>query len=66
MHVKTTVTYQERIALPPDAVLEVELLDTSRADAPSVSLSSQRFKLAGVPRTVEIAYDTDLIDERHT
>ncbi len=65
-HVKTTVTYQERIALPPDAVLEVELLDTSRADAPSVSQSSQRFKLAGVPRTVEIAYDTDLIDERHT
>ncbi len=66
MHVKTTVTYRERIALPPDAVLEVELLDTSRADAPSVRLSSQRFKLASVPRAVEIAYDTDLIDERHT
>ncbi len=66
MHVKTTVTYLERIALPPDAVLEVELLDTSLADAPSVRLSSQRFKLASVPRTVEIAYDTDLIDERHT
>ncbi|NOD78758.1 MULTISPECIES: YbaY family lipoprotein [unclassified Ruegeria] len=65
MHVKTTVTYRERIALPPHAVLEVELLDTSRADTPSVRLSSQRFKLAGVPRTVEIAFDTDLIDERH-
>ncbi len=65
MHVKTTVTYRERNALPPDAVLEVELLDTSRADAPSVRLSSQRFKLIGVPRTVEIAYDTDLISERH-
>mgnify|MGYP001813920678 CR=1 FL=1 len=60
----TTVTYRDRIALPPDAVLEVELLDTSRADAPSVRLSSQRFKLSNVPKTVEIAYDTDLIDER--
>ena len=66
MHIDTTVTYRERIALPPNAVLEVELLDTSRADAPSIRLSSQRFKLTGVPRTVEIAYDTDLIDERLT
>ncbi len=66
MHINTTVTYRERIALPPNAVLEVELLDTSRADAPSIRLSSQRFKLTGVPRTVEIAYDTDLIDERLT
>ncbi|MBE1297350.1 MAG: META domain-containing protein [Rhodobacteraceae bacterium] len=66
MHVKAFVTYRERIALPPDAILEVELLDTSRADAPSARLSSQRFKIAGVPRTVEIAYDTDLIDERNT
>ena len=64
MHLETTVTYRERIALPPDAVLEVELLDTSRADAPSVRISSQRFKLVGVPRTVEIAYDTDLVEER--
>ena len=66
MHMKTTVTYRERIAPPPDAVLEVELLDTSRADAVSVRLSSQRFKLTGVPTTVEIAYDKDLIDERFT
>jgi len=66
MHLETTVTYRERIALPPDAILEVELLDTSRADAPSIRMSSQRFKLAGVPRTVEIGYDTTLIDERFT
>lgn len=66
MHLDTTITYRERIALPPNAVLEVELLDTSRADAPSVRLSLQRFRLTGVPRTVEIAYDTDLIDERFT
>ena len=66
MHLETTVTYRERIALPPNAVLEVELLDTSRADATSVRLSLQRFRLTGVPRTVEIAYDADLIDKRFT
>ena len=66
MHLKTTVTYRERIAVPPDAILEVELLDTSRADAPSVRMSSQRFRLKRVPRTVEIGYDTDLINERLT
>ena len=66
MHLDATITYRERIALPPDAVLHVELLDTSLADVPSVTLSAQRFKLDGVPKTVEIAYDTDLIDERMT
>ncbi|WP_162798565.1 YbaY family lipoprotein [Sulfitobacter sp. SK012] len=66
MHIETTVTYRERIALPPDAILEVELLDTSLADAPSIRMSSQRFKLDAVPRTVAIGYDTDLIDERFT
>ena len=66
MRLEATVTYRERIALPPDAILEVELLDTSRANAPSVRMSSQRFRLTGVPRTVEIGYDAELIDERFT
>lgn len=66
MQLEATVSYRERIALPPDAVLELELLDTSRADAPSVRMSSQRFKLTAVPRTVELPYDGALIDERLT
>jgi putative lipoprotein len=66
MFLETTVTYRERIALPPDAVLEVELLDTSRADAPSIRMASQLFKLTGVPRTVRIGYDPELIDDRYT
>ena len=61
-----TVTYRERIALPPDAVVEVELLDTSRADAPSIRMSSQRFRLTGVPQSFQIGYDPALIDERFT
>ena len=37
-------TYRERIALRPGVVLEVELLDISRADAPSERLASIRIK----------------------
>ncbi|SHG63944.1 putative lipoprotein [Cognatiyoonia sediminum] len=65
-HLEATISYRERILLPEEAVLEVELLDTSRADAPSIRMASQRFRLGGVPRRVEIAYDSDLIDDRHT
>lgn len=61
-----TVTYRERIALPPDAVVEVELLDTSRADAPSIRMSSQRFRMTAVPQSFQIGYDAALIDDRFT
>jgi putative lipoprotein len=59
-----TVTYRERIALPPDAILEVELLDVSRADAPAVTLSHLRLKQDRVPFEVALPYDDALIDER--
>lgn len=59
-----SVGYRERIALPPGAVLEVELLDVSRADAPSVRLSSQRFSMDRVPMAVTLHFDTALIDPR--
>src|SRR4051794_9818013 len=38
------VSYRERIALPPDAILEVRLLDVSLADAPSTTLAVTRVK----------------------
>jgi putative lipoprotein len=59
-----TAAYRERIALPPDAVLEVELLDVSRADARSIRLSSLRFRMDRTPISVELPYDPALIDER--
>lgn len=34
-----SATFRERIALPPDAVLEVTLLDMTRADAPARTLN---------------------------
>lgn len=41
-----TVTYRERIVLPPGAVVEVSLLDVSLADAPSRTIARTRI----VPR----------------
>lgn len=61
-----TAGYRERIAVPPDAILEVELLDVSRADAASVRISSQRFRMERVPLSVALHYDTAVIDDRMT
>ena len=44
-----TATYRERIALPDDAVLEAELQDISRADAPAAVLGRSRLDPAGRP-----------------
>jgi putative lipoprotein len=59
-----TVTYRQRIALAPDAVLEVKLLDVSRADAPSETIASQEIQLEGrqVPISFEVQYDPTHID----
>lgn len=61
-----TIAYRERIALPPDAVIRVRLVDVSRADAPAVVIGEQSFEAGGrqVPFAFEIAYDAAKIDER--
>ena len=48
--VSGTATYRERMALPPDAVLEVKLQDVSLADAPAVELGSARIDPRLQPR----------------
>lgn len=58
-----TVGYRERIAPPPDAVLEVALLDVSQAGEAATRLAMQRFKLTGVPMSVTLRYDPELIDD---
>jgi len=64
--VSGTITYRERIALPPDAMVKVQLVDVSRADAPAVVLGEQLIEAAGkqVPLSFVIAYDPAGIDER--
>lgn len=61
-----TVSYRQRIALTPDAVIEVKLLDVPRADAPSVTIAEQTIRSEGrqVPIPFEIPYDPGRIDKR--
>jgi putative lipoprotein len=63
-----TVSYMQRIALPPTALIKVQLADVSRADAPADVLGEQVIQAAGkqVPFTFEIGYDPARIDARHT
>ncbi len=60
-----TVTYREKIALTPGAVVEVKLQDVSRADAPAITIGEQTIENPGqVPIAFEIEYDPADIDDR--
>lgn len=65
--VSGTVTYRQRMALPSTAVLTVKLVDVSRVDAPSITISEQRIETAGkqVPFSFDMAYDRSKIQERN-
>ena len=58
-----SVAYLARSALPPDAVLIIRVQDTSRADAPALTLAEQRIGLAGNPPPIpfRLTVDRDLI-----
>jgi putative lipoprotein len=62
-----TVTYRHRMALPPDAVVEVSLQDTTLADAPAriVSQATIATRGAQVPIPFRIDYDPSGIDPSH-
>jgi putative lipoprotein len=66
--VSGTVTYLQRIALPPTAVVKVKLADVSRADAPAIALGEQLIETNGrqVPFAFQIEYDPARIDSRLT
>ena len=62
-----TVTYRERIALSPNAVVEVKLLDVSRADAPATIIGEQFIENPGqVPVAFQIEYNPAVIDDSLT
>ena len=60
-------TYRERMAAPKGSTLKVELSDTSRADAPSISLADWSDSLddGGVPKTFTLRVN-DALDPRGT
>lgn len=63
-----TVTYRNRSALPPTAVIEVTLQDVSLADAPAKTISTQKIEAGGKqpPFAYELVYDPAQIDPRNT
>ena len=63
-----TVTYQQRIALPPDAVVTVRIEDVSLADAPAEVMGEQVIETEGkqVPIPFQVSYDADKIENNHT
>jgi putative lipoprotein len=63
-----TVTYLVRMALPDDAVVTVQIQDTSLADAPAVVVGEQVIETGGqqVPIAFEVAYNPDDIQEAKT
>ena len=65
--VSGTVSYRQRIALPPDAVVHFVIEDVSQADAPAKSLAEEQIQTAGkqVPISFDIKYDPASLDLTH-
>jgi len=62
-----SVSYRERIALPPDAVIQVSLLDVSLMDVAAKLISRQTIMPKhSVPVSFALEYDPRDIDERMT
>lgn len=58
-----TVTYRQRIALTPEAIVQVELRDVSRQDAEAPLIAKQLIQKPGqVPIPFSISYDPSLIE----
>ena len=63
VHVEGRVIFLERLALPPSAVVRVELRDVSRADAPARTLARQTFTAKqGPPFAFSLAVPASSID----
>ena len=63
-----TISYPQRIALAPNAVIEVQLADVTNADAPVQIIASQVITADGrqVPISFTVTYAIDAIDPAHT
>lgn len=63
-----TVSYRERMALPPDAVIHVQLLDMSVWEMPPPVVAEEKFPLGNrqVPVAFELKVDPAKIDFKHS
>jgi len=66
--VSGTVTYLQKVALPNDAVITVQIQDTSLADAPAKIMGEQVIQAEGkqVPFEFEVTYDANAIQDNHS
>ena len=65
--VNGTVFYLERMALPPGAVLTVQLADVSKADAPADVIATETKPLTTqVPIPFSLSYDPNKIIKSHS
>jgi len=65
--IQGSVTYRERIALPPNAQLEIVLADVSLADAPYKAIAEKKIIPAGqVPIQFELNFDPNKIMSNYT
>ncbi|MBE2222010.1 MAG: META domain-containing protein [Anaerolineae bacterium] len=62
------IVYKERIALPDDATVTVQIQDISLADAPATVIGEQSYLTEGqqVPLPFVVAYDSAAIEENHS
>jgi putative lipoprotein len=63
-----TVTYLQRMALPPNAVIDVKLQDVSLAGAPAKVIAEQTYNMGQrqVPVPFTLDFDPAKIDPKHT
>ena len=62
-----TVIYRERMALPPDAVVQVQVQDVSRMDVAATVMGEQIIRNPGqVPIPFEVAYNPKDIQDNYT
>lgn len=59
-----TVSFRERIALPPGAQLDVQVLEVANPNRHPGAIVSQRFAMATVPMTVSLIYDPQVVDNK--
>ncbi|WOC15105.1 YbaY family lipoprotein [Pseudochrobactrum sp. MP213Fo] len=65
--IRGSVMYRERIALPPEASLNIQLLDVSLADAPAQVIAEQQIShLQSAPIPFELKFDPSKLIANHT
>lgn len=66
VEIKGEAIYRERIALPPEAKLIVQLLDVSKMDVPAIVIAERVKQGAGTPTPFSFVIGRDQFEQGHT